>query len=61
MPRELVNEAKDQRGSDQITISKTPNIVNIQTLKGENFVDDKSIEDNLYSQILNPTWGGPKP
>ena len=32
----------------------------MQALKSDSLNEDKSLEENLYNQILNP-WGGPKP
>ena len=60
MPRKMTEDTQGSREIQRNTISKTPNLVNLQTMKSENLNDEKSLEDNLYSQMLNP-WGGPKP
>ena len=54
VPRELSNNNNNYKNaSDRISLSKTPNLTNVQAIKGENFTDDKSLEDNLQSKMLD--------
>ena len=48
VPRELPNDSNNSKHApDRISLSKTPNLINVQAIKGEKFADDKSLEDNL--------------